>query len=95
MQGMYPSPLDQGMIYVKFDDPSAGNSKENCNLPGELKEYASINLCPKCFHGRSSNTVTITRMEFPLVLGHVMTVHKSREFGFDNMLCDLNRTSKT
>ena len=22
-------------------------------------------------------------------------VHKSLEFGFDNMLCDLNRTSKT
>lgn len=59
MQGMYLNPLDQGMIYVKFDDPSAGNSKENCNLPGELKEYASINLCPKCFHGRSSNTLLL------------------------------------
>ena len=51
---------------------------------------------PKMFPWKvKQHSVTITRIEFPLVLGHVMTVHKSLEFPFDDMLCDLNRTSKT
>ena len=56
MQVKYPNLLDQRTIYVKFDEPHAGNSKKNRNLPGELKECVPINLCPKRFHGRSSHT---------------------------------------
>ena len=49
MQGMYPNPLDHGTIYVKFDDPNAGNSKKNCSVPGELKECVPIRSTPKTF----------------------------------------------
>ena len=51
---------------------------------------------PKVFPWKvKSHSGTVTKRKFPLLLGHVMTIHKSLEFGFDYMLSDLNRTSKT
>ena len=51
---------------------------------------------PKVFPWKvKSHSRTVMKRKFLLVLGHVMTIHKSLEFGFDYMLSDLNRTSKT
>ena len=51
---------------------------------------------PKTFPWKvKSHSVTITRRQFPLVLGYAMTVRKSQGPVFDYMFCDLNRTSKT
>ena len=88
-QGMYQNPLHQGSIYVKFDDPSAANSKNNRNFSGELKECVSIRSAPKTFPWNfKSKSVT-------LLLGYAMTNHKSQGSGFYYILCDLIRTSNT
>ena len=66
-------------IYVKFDDPKAGNSLNDWRLCGELKECVPITVRAKRFPLRKGkSTVIAERKHFILILGHA-TVHKSQE----------------
>ena len=68
-----------GEIYVKFDDPKAGNSLKDNRLRGELKECVPIRAIVKTFPFTKGKTnVTVQRKQFPGILGHAITVHKSQ-----------------
>ena len=55
------------IIYVKFDDPKAGNSMKDRSL------------CAKRFPlKKGKSTVIAERKQFPLIFGHAITVHKSQ-----------------
>ena len=58
-------------IYVKFDDPKAGNSMKDRRLCGELNECVPINARAKRFPlKKRKSTVIVERKQFPLILGH-------------------------
>ena len=58
-------------IYVKFDDPKAGNSMKDRRLRGELKECVPITATAKRFPlKKGKSTVIVERKQFPLILGH-------------------------
>ena len=64
-------------IYVKFDDSKAGNSLKD-RLLGELKECLPITARAKRFLLKKGKSTAIAdRKQFPLILGHAITIHKS------------------
>ena len=66
-------------IYVKFDDPKAGNSLKDRRLLGELKECLPIATRAKMLPlKKGKSTVIAERKQFLLILGHAITVHKSQ-----------------
>ena len=66
-------------IYVKFDDPKAGNSLKDGRLRGELKECVPITAITKRFPlKKGKSTVFAEQKQFPLILDHAITVHKSQ-----------------
>ena len=76
---------------MKFDDPKAGNSLEYRRLCGELKECVPITSRAKNFPlKRGKSTVIAERKQFPLILGHAITVHKSQGSTLVYMQGDLN-----
>ena len=78
-------------IYVKFDDPKTDNSLKDRRLRGELKECVPITARAKRFLlKKRKSTVIAERKQFPLILGHTMTVHKSQESTLAIMQGDLN-----
>ena len=81
-------------IYVKFDDPKAGNSLKDRRLRGELKEYIPITARAKKFLLKKGKSTAIAeRKQFPLILGHAITVHKSQGSTLAYMQGDLNRST--
>lgn len=66
--------------HVKFDDPKDGNSLKDRVLRGELKEYVPITARLKKFPSKKiKSTVISERKQFLLILGLVITVHKSEK----------------
>ena len=83
-----------GSIYVKFDDPNAGNSLKDKRFRGELKKCVPITARTKRFPLRKSKTtITAERKQFPAILGHAITIHKSQGSTLDYMKGDLNRST--
>ena len=83
-----------GDIYVKFDDPRAGNSLKRGYLRGELKECVPISARTKPFPFTTGNTtITVQRKQFPAILGHAITVHKSQGSTLEYMKGDLDQTT--
>ena len=83
-----------GTIYVKFDDRNAGNSLKDRRLRGELKECVPITATTKRFpFKKGKTTITAQRKQFPAILGHAITVHKSQGSTLDYMKGDLNRST--
>ena len=81
-------------IYVKLDDPKAGNSLKDRRLRGELKECVPVTAREKRFPlKKGKSTVTAVKKQFPLILGHVITVHKSQGSTVAYMQGDLNRST--
>ena len=79
-------------IYVKFDYPKAGNSMKDRRLRGELKECVPVTARAKSFPlKKGKSTVVAERKQFPLILGHAITVHKSQGSTLAYMQGDLNR----
>ena len=74
-------------VYVKFDDPKAGNSLKDRRLLGELKECVPITARAKRF------PVIAERKQFPLILGHAITVHKSQGSTLAYVQGDLNHST--
>ena len=83
-----------GEIYVKFDDPKAGNYLENSILREELKEYVQIRAMVQSFPFTKGNTtITVQRKQFPGILGHGITIHNSQGSTLQYMEVDLDRTT--
>ena len=83
------------IIYLKFDDPKAGNSRKDRRLRGELKECVPISAVTKTFpFTRNNTTIIVQRKQFPAILGHSITVHKSQGSTLEYMKGDLDRTTK-
>ena len=81
-----------GTIYVKFDDEKAGTSLKNRRLRGELKECIPIKAMIKPFpYYRGKSRVTVQRKQYPGILAHAITIHKSQGSTLEYMLGDLNR----
>ena len=79
-------------IYVKFDDPKAGNSMKDGRLRNELKGCVPITARTKIFPlEKGKITVIAERKQFPLILGHAITVHKSQRNTLKYMKGDLSR----
>ena len=83
-----------GEIYVKFDDPKAGNYLKNNRLRGELKDCVPIRAIVQSFPFTKGNTtITVQRKQFPGILGHGVTMHKSQGSTLQYMEVDLDRTT--
>ena len=81
-------------VYVKFDDPKAGNSLKDRRLRGELKECRPITAREKRFPlKKGKSTVIAERKQFPLILGHASTIRKSQGSTLAYMQGDLNRST--
>ena len=81
-------------IYVKFDDPKAGNSMKDRRLRGELKECVPITARAKRFPLKKGKSTAIAeRKHIPLILGHGITVHKSEGSTLAYMQGDLNQST--
>ena len=78
-------------VYVKFDEPKAGNSLKDRRLRGELKECVSITARAKrCPLKKGKSIVIAERKQFQLILGHAITVHKSQGSTLAYIQGDLN-----
>ena len=85
-----------GTIYVKFDDPQAGNKLKDRRLLDELKECVPIKPISKRFpYKHRGTTIIAERKQFPLILAHAMTIHKSQGSTLEYMSGDLNQTSRS
>ena len=81
-------------LYVKFDDPKAGNSMKDRRLHGELKECVPITARAKKFPlKKGKSTVIAEGKQFPLILGLAITAHKSQGSTMAYMQGDLNRSA--
>ena len=84
-----------GTIYVKFDDPKAGNSLKDNRLCDELKECVPISAVVKQFPFTKGKTmINVQRKQYPGILGHAITVHKSQGSTLEYMKGDLDRTTQ-
>ena len=85
-----------GFIYVKFDDPKAGNSLKDNRLCDGLKECVPISAVVKQFPFTKGKTIMINvqRKQYPGILGHAITVHKSQGSTLEYMRGDLDRTTQ-
>ena len=81
-------------IYVKFDDPKAGNSMKDRRLCGEFKVCVPITVRAKWFPlKKGKSTVVAETKQFPLTLGYAITVHKSQGSTLAYMQGDLNQST--
>ena len=89
------SNLLRGRIFVKFDDPNAGNSLKDSRLRDVYKHCVPITAVTATFPYRyGSKTITVQRKQFPLILAHAMTIHKSQGSTLEYMLGDLDGTTE-
>ncbi len=87
-----------GEIYIKFDDPDAGNSKKNPLLrDAELKQCVPIKAITRGFGvKRGIKTVDVQRKQYPFIIAHAGTVHKAQGQTLNYMKGDLDTsTGKT
>ena len=81
-------------IYVKFDDPKAENSMKDRRLRNELKECVPVTARTKKFPLKMDKiTVIAERKQFPLILGHAITVHEFQGSTLNYMKGDLSRST--
>ena len=94
IQSSVQNGMASGTIYVKFDDPDAGNSHKNARLRGELKQCVPITVYTNKFR-YGPNHLWVERKQFPLVLAHALTIHKSQGSTLKYLTGDMDRTTKT
>ena len=81
-------------VYVEFDHPKAGNSLKDTRLCGELKQCVPIIARAKRFPLKEGKSTAIAEgKQFPLILGHAITVRKPQRSTRAYMQGDLNRST--
>ena len=96
IQSSVQSGTASGTIYVKFDDKTAGSKYKDVRLRGDLKQCVAITVHTNEFeYGRGRKNLYAERKQFPLVLAHALTIHKSQGSTLEYMTADLDRTTKT
>ena len=95
------SASDGGTIYVQFDNEKSGDKRKDHSLGEELRECVPITVKTTSFgyvppgKKRNLNTsIKCERKQFPLVLAHAITVHKTQGSTQDYMTGDLDVSSK-
>ena len=79
---------------MKFDDPKTGNSLKDRRLRGVVKECVTITARAEKFPLKKGKSPVIAeRKQFPLRLGHAITVHKSQWSTLTYMQGDLNQST--
>ena len=79
---------------MTFDDPKAGSSLKDRRLGFELKEFVPVTARAKRFPLKKGKSTGITeKNQFPLILRHAITVHKSQGSTLAYMQGDLNRST--
>ena len=82
------------IIYMKSDEPKAGNSLKDRKFCGEVKECVPIPAREKRFPLKKGKTTVIAqRKQFLLMFGHAITVHKSQGSTLAYIQGDLNRST--
>ena len=86
-----------GIIFVKFDDPVAGNKYKSNRYRSDLKDCVPIEATTKQYKVSKSKKGTITgeRTQFPLTAAHAMTIHKAQGSTLEYFSGDLDRSCKT
>ena len=79
----------KGRVYIKCDDESAGNKYKDSRLIHELKDCVPINPYDGNFQYDGKN---ITRYQFPFIVAHGITAHKSQGSTLNYFVADLDRT---
>ena len=91
---------DGGTIYVQFDNEKSGNKRKSNSVPEELQRCVPIQVKSRKFsyslHGKNkkSNLVLCEHKQFPIVLVHATTIHKTQGSTTDHMIGDLDTTTK-
>ena len=86
------SPLN-GEIYVKFDEPNAGNKLKSNKIPA-LKECVAIKAETKPFHiSKKGSNITVTQTQYPFRIAFAMTIHKSQGGTYKYMEANFDRSS--
>ena len=86
-----------GIIFIKFDDPIAGNKIKSNRLIPELKDCVPIEKATKEYKVSKGRNTTLKgeREQFPLIPAHAMTIHKSQGCTIEYMTGDMDRSCKT
>ena len=86
---------------VLFDDEKAGNERKSNSLPVDLRGCVPITVETKRFvyvppggKKRYENSIQCERKQFPLLLAHATTVHKTQGSTLDNLTGDLDDSTK-
>jgi hypothetical protein len=85
-----------GIIFVKFDNPNAGNSLKNSRLPIDLRDCVPIKSVTRdfLFKSKKGRCVSLERRQYPGILAHAITIHKSQGSTYEYMLGNMDTTSK-
>ena len=74
---------------MKCDDPESGRKLKDPRLRGDLKECIPIRPRTETFKYKN---VDVERNQFPVMLSHAMTTHKSQGMSLDYYVGDLDRS---
>ena len=86
-----------GIIFVKFDDPNAGNNSKSNRYRGDLKDCVPIEKITKQYNvsKHKKGNLKGEREQFPLTAAHAMTIHKSQGSTIEYFTGDMDRSCKT
>ena len=85
MRTTISSAKDGGTIYIQFDNENSGNKRKSNSLPEDIRGCVPITVKPKKISyvppggkKRYDNAIQCERKQFPLVLAHAITIHKTQ-----------------
>ena len=86
-----------GIIFVKFDDPNAGNNSKINRYRGDVKSCVPIEKIAKQYNvsKHKKGNLKGEREQFPLTAAHAMTIHKSQGSTLEYFTGDMDRSCKT
>ena len=82
----------KGRVYIKCDDATAGNKYKDNRLIQKLKDCVPITPNVTSF---KYNAKEISRNQFPFIVAHGITTHKSQGSTLEYFVADLDRSPST